>query len=373
MTDRLTRRAVLAVGLPTLLAAAAQQASQNSTGRAPVNKKPRTLPAVGEFFRFVDPATESTIVRLTSPTSASYLPAAGNRCVSLRERFLVFSSDRTGPLTPFAVDLRSGVLRPLAVTSQLLSSSLSLDATGRSLYFLDGTDLKQVAIGSKRVNVLAQGVTAFSVGTSLADLVVVREGRLEQLNGKADVLATDIASWCALRPGGGGCAFSRISGDQTEFWYAPIIRSAGASPKLLAKGRVSNPLWSPDGTSLLFLRQVPANDTLVSEIHQADPDTGLEQRVVPTSQFAAFAPNGDASVFVGASGSKAQPTIILLLRSPQRELTLCEHRASHAASVAPVFSPDSRRVYFQSDHEGKSAVYSVNTEALVEPTPPSAL
>jgi oligogalacturonide lyase len=55
-----------------------------------------------------------------------------------------------------------------------------------------------------------------------------------------------------------------------------------------------------------------------------------------------------------------------------RELTLCEHRASNPSAVSPVFSPDSRRVYFQSDHEGKSALYSVNVEKLVEPTPESA-
>jgi oligogalacturonide lyase len=73
-------------------------------------------------------------------------------------------------------------------------------------------------------------------------------------------------------------------------------------------------------------------------------------------------------MFVGASRSKAQPTIILLIRSVKRELTLCEHRASDPGSVHPVFSPDSRRVYFQSDHQGKSALYSVNVELLVEPT-----
>jgi oligogalacturonide lyase len=90
--------------------------------------------------------------------------------------------------------------------------------------------------------------------------------------------------------------------------------------------------------------------------------------VVSTSQFAAFAPNANGSVFVGASRSVAQPTVLLLLRTTAREFTLCEHKASNPATVSPVFSPNSQRVYFQSDREGKWALYSVNVEKLIEAT-----
>ncbi len=367
---------MIAAGFPTLLAAATQS-NKTQSNKTQSSKKSRALPAVGEFVRFIDPTTESMVVRLTNPASASYLPAAGNRFVSVRERLLVFSSDRTGRPAPFAVDLRTGVLRQLAVTADLHPRSLCLDAQGRSAYLIDGTDLKRVPIGSKKVEVLSRGVSAFSLGNTPSEVMVVKEGRLEQLNSQAGALANGVAPWCALRPDGTGCAFVRIGPDtggaadagEQEFWYVPLAGAPPVEPKLLAQGRISNPLWSPDGGPLLFLRQVPVNNTFVSEIHAVDPDTGLERRIAATSQFAAFAPNGDASVFVGASRSKAQPTIILLLRSPQRELTLCEHRATHPVSVDPAFSPDSRRVYFQSDREGKSALYSVNTEALVEPTP----
>jgi oligogalacturonide lyase len=71
---------------------------------------------------------------------------------------------------------------------------------------------------------------------------------------------------------------------------------------------------------------------------------------------------------VGASRSKAQPDIVLLLRDTRREMVLCEHRASRPESVTPSFSPNSQRVYFQSDHDGKSAIYSVNVEPFVEET-----
>jgi Tol biopolymer transport system component len=233
--------------------------------------------------------------------------------------------------------------------------------------------LKEVALANLKIRTLAEDVSAFSIGTSASAFIVVKQGRLEQIGGAALPLADNIGSSCGplVRPGGRGCFFARDvsteSTEEREFWYAPLLGQA-SKPVLLAKGRISNPIWSPDGRSLLFLREVQAN-VLLSELHEVVPETGAEQRLAPTSQFAAFAPNADASVFVGASRSKAQPNLVLLLRAVKREFTLCEHRASNPALVSPVFSPDSRRVYFQSDHQGKSALYSVNVELLVESTP----
>ena len=87
-----------------------------------------------------------------------------------------------------------------------------------------------------------------------------------------------------------------------------------------------------------------------------------------TSQFVAFGGNGDSSVFVGASGSKASPYVLLLVRSVKRELTLCEHRASDPALVNPMFSPNSQRIFFQSDRDGKMAIYAMVVEKLVAET-----
>jgi oligogalacturonide lyase len=36
--------------------------------------------------------------------------------------------------------------------------------------------------------------------------------------------------------------------------------------------------------------------------------------------------------------------------------------------VAPIFSPSSQRVFFQSDRHGKPAIYSMSVEKLVEQT-----
>jgi oligogalacturonide lyase len=353
----MTRRAVFAV-LPGGLVA---------VSNVPVRER-RPLPQVGEFLRFPDPATETLVVRLTSPATNSLLPAATNRFVSSKRRFLIFSSDRTGIPTPFQLDLRTGRLRQLAQTTDLIPHSLCMEENERSLYFIDRGALKEVSLANLKSRTLAEEVSAFTPGRSSSEFIVVRHGRLEQLDG-AGPLADNIGSSFGplLRPGGNGCFFTRnASTEEREFWYAPLPGSL-MKTMLLAKGRISNPIWSPDGRSLFFLREVESN-VLLSELREVVPETAAEQRVAPTSQFAAFAPNGDASVFVGASRSRAQPNVVLLLRAVKRELTLCEHRASRPASVSPVFSPDSRRVYYQSDHEGKSALYSVNVELLVEPT-----
>jgi len=47
---------------------------------------------------------------------------------------------------------------------------------------------------------------------------------------------------------------------------------------------------------------------------------------------------------------------------------LCEHKASRPEQTCPIFSPDSQRIYFQSDREGKPALYCVHVEKLVEKT-----
>lgn len=336
---------------------------------AHTGKKAPPLPHLGEFVPFADPVTETRVVRLTSLASTSWLPSPANRFVSVKDRFLVFSSDRTGRAAPFQLDLRAGLPHQLGETSALVPLSLCLDEKQKALFLLDGGALKEIALANRKVRTVADGLDAF-VSAPGGEFVVVRRKRLELLNA-GQLIAEDVGSLCLLRPAGDGVLFVREeSPEGREYWFT--LLAGQNKPVLLAKGRVSYPFWSPGGNSLLFLRDVPGASGFFSEIHEVPADGGGERCIAPTSQFASFSPNGDASVFVGASRSKAQPTVILLLRSAGRELTLCEHRASHPVSVSPVFSPDSRRVYFESDHQGKPALYSVNVELLVEPTAAAA-
>jgi oligogalacturonide lyase len=343
--------------------------------RPNLNKPVNQLPRAGEFFRFLDPVTETPVVRLTNPTAHSVLPAPTNRFISVRDRFLLFSSDRNGSFAPFQLNLRTAVLIQIGKPQNLGTESLCLNRKGSAAFLLDGDRLTEVILSNRRSRVIADGISSFSELDASSGpepkFVGVRQGQLVII-GSSDQppLAESVDDFCVARPGGAGCLFRRTLGpDQRQFWYAPISADRNNSaPVLLSEGAITNPVWTHDGQQLLFLRESVRNDTVVSEIRGVNPESKTEQVVARTSQFAAFSPNVDTSVFVGASRSKAQPTILLLLASPPRELTLCEHRARVASAVSPVFSPDSKRVYFQSDHEGKTALYSVNVEKLVEPT-----
>jgi oligogalacturonide lyase len=138
-------------------------------------------------------------------------------------------------------------------------------------------------------------------------------------------------------------------------------------PLRLAEGETGAATWSPDGRAVLYLNY-PADPRRLHNIREYTPDANEDKAVADTTQFVAFERNADASVFAGASGSKASPHVLLLVRAVKRELTLCEHRASDPAMVSPVFSPNSQHVYFVSDREGKPAIYSVAVEKLVEET-----
>ena len=59
---------------------------------------------------------------------------------------------------------------------------------------------------------------------------------------------------------------------------------------------------------------------------------------------------------------------MILLRATRRELTLCEHKARDTRTLAVVFAPNSQRILFQSDQQGKSAIYSMMVERFVEET-----
>lgn len=346
-----------------------------AAGLAAEGPKLPSFPSGGR--RYSDPSTDLDVYRLTDPAHSSTLPAYYGRAIARNGGYLLFTCDRTGSPQPFRLDLATGETRQLAETAGLDASTLTLTPDYRSFCYCAGRSLFLAALAGKlrevyRVPVGWERARGMAVGAAGATLVETGAGRwrlrlIPLGRGEARTLVESEAGIADPRP--------RPSHSETLYSLAGqglwlVGRDGHPNRRLhLAEGTVSAAIWAPGGRTLLYLLR-PSDPTQLHAIREHFPETGADRLVSKTSQFASFSANRDTSVFAGASENRASPLVLLLLRATGTERTLCEHRASDPASVCPVFSPNSQRLYFQSDREGKPAIYAMHLDKLVEDTAP---
>ena len=333
------------------------------------------LPSHRTTYR--DAATEFQVIRLTDPSYSSFLPASYGRFASRRRNFLLFWSDRTGSPQAFRMTLPGGEWEQLTDAAELDGASISILPDERSFCYFDGAVLRQASLSTLRGREIyrvpdgwrrGKGFSVTGDGVQATFVEVQGDTHRLRLVGIAKGEATtvvevgEVLSEPQPRPRRAAILYRRAE----RIWLAGYDGS-GNKPVETAPGGLGPALWAPDGRTVFYL-SYPQDSRALHAIREATPDANSDALVSPTSQFVNFGENPDASVFVGASGSKASPYVLLLLRVARRELTLCEHRASDPASVCPVFSPDSQQVYFQSDRDGKAAIYSIQVDKLVAKT-----
>lgn len=321
--------------------------------------------------KYSDSATELEVFRLTSPAVASFLPAPSLRVIARRGGFLVYASDRAGTPQLFRLDLKTGESHQLTEAAALDRLSFSLLPGDRSLCYFDGPSLCETLGRDREIYRTPEGWERGS-GFSLSDdgmnaaIVETHAGKfrlrlISLLKGAATtVLESDNEITAPqLRP-----RRAQILYQRDGLWLVNLDGKQNRKLKTESNGPV---LWTPSGRTFLYLH-LPESPRELNTLREHTPDENADKLLAKTSQFVAFGCNADASVFVGASRSKASPTILLLLRAARREFTLCEHKASNPAATAPVFAPDSQSIFFQSDREGKSALYRMKVNKLVEET-----
>jgi oligogalacturonide lyase len=327
---------------------------------------------------YPDPTTDFQVYRLTDPAYSSTMPAYYNRAIARSSGWMLFCCDRGGPPQAFRMDLKSGETRQLTETEGLDGASLTLLPDNRSFCFFAGRSLYLSNLGTLRERELYQvpegwqRCAGMSVGPDGKHAIIAeRRGQGSRLrmvslgHGAArtvaeapfeilDPIVRPIRAQILYRQGG------------EALW---LVNSDGKQGRRLrlAAGGIGPANWAPDGKTILYLN-LPEDRTQLNAIREHAPDANGDKLVAKTSQFVHFGCNSDTSVFVGASRNAASPTVLLLLRLTQRELTLCEHKASRPEMAAPVFAPDSQRIYFTSDRHGKPAIYCVHVERLVEKT-----
>jgi oligogalacturonide lyase len=328
--------------------------------------------------RYADPATELDVYRLTDPSYTSLMPAYYNRAIAKNSASLLFTCDRNGSPQVFRMDLKTAATRQLTDAKDIDPASVTLTPDNRSFCFFAGGSLQVVNLSSLRSREIYEvpegwdrcaGMTVGPDGThvtfaekqgagSRLRMVTLVQGAsrtiLEVPFEMSDPIPRPMRAQILYRQG------------EEALW---LVNSDGRQNRQVktAEGRVGPANWAPDGKTILYLN-FPADTKQLNNIRESTPDTNADKIVAKTSQFGHFGFNHDTSVFAGASRSVGSPYLLLLLRVTQRERTLAEHKASKVDLVAPIFSPDSQRVYFQSDRHGKPAIYDMHVEKLVEKT-----
>jgi len=352
------------------------------SGLAPwafAEQKGAVLPSA--WHRYSDPATELEVLRLTDPAHSCFIPAYYNGVLARHGGFLLYSSDDTGSPQACRMDLHSGESHRLTEAAQMDASSIAMLPDERSFCYWDGPALDQMAFSNLRMRQVYEVAAGWErcPGASIADdgtalIGESRDGasrlRVIGLQKGAARTVTEppwILSHPQARP-----KRAQVLDRQADqaLW---LVNSDGPQNRKLplADGSIGPARWSPDGRTVLYLN-FPSDPTQLHAIRECSPDQNTDKLVARTSQFAHFGCNTNTSVFVGASQNRAAPYILILLRLTRRELSLCEHRASNPAMVAPIFSADSQQIFFESDRDGKPAIYRVHVERLVEETEPES-
>lgn len=333
------------------------------------------------WHRYADPSTEFEVLRLTDPAHSSWLPAYYNRVLSRHGGFMLYASDDTGSPQACRMDLRSGESRRLTDAAQLDASSLAMLPDEHSFCHWDGPTLQHTMLGNLRTRQVYEVAEGWQrcPGASVADdgSALIGESRagasrlrvVGLQKGGARTVAE--ASWILSHPQARPRRAQILYRQADEALWLVNLDGTQNRKLPLAGGRIGPARWSPDGRTVLYLN-FPNDPTQLKSIRECSPDQNTDKLVARTSQFVHFGCNTNTSVFVGASQNRAAPHILILLRLTRRELSLCEHRASNPAMVAPIFSSDSQHIFFESDRDGKPAIYRIHVERLVEETEPES-
>ena len=361
---RWPRRAFLSL-LPTLL-------SGNQAGSV----KGRILEA--DWGRYPDPSTEFDVLRLTSAGYVSLLPSTPARAFGRKNDEVLYACDRTGSMQAHLMDIDTGRSRVLTAASELDPASLTFAPDSRTIYFFDGPRL----VALNPANLKEQVIYTVREGWSRTGPVAVSEDHLylyfvesqgsvcelRQLKRPRNDISTFASGQDGIldpTPNPKRDMILWLSEDG-RLWTSTITGEGKRALETPA-GKVLQAIWSPDGQAFTYLLQ-PADPRELVSIREQEIDSRADRFIAKTSQFACFNRNQNATVFLGASRNKAAPSILVLLRVTKREFTLCEHKTSNPGHAAPLFSPNSQRVIFESDRHGKQAIYTMKVDKLIEKT-----
>ena len=285
---------------------------------------------------------------------------------------------------PISMDLKSKESRQLTDAENLDPSSIALLANDRGFWHFDGPSLVETSFPALKPRVVYKVPEGFDKlpGASYSD-----DGRYAAFIEKSAsgyrlrLLHTQSGEAATLVESSGELSDPLLRPRDTSLLYRSkprtlehAVSDGKAKTADFAPGRrceTPQAQWAADGHAIEYLNR-PPDPRKLTALREWTPGTGAKQsedaKIADTSQFLRFHANVDDSVYVGASGSKASPYLLLLIRAARRELAVAEHRASNPALTAPSFAPNSQFVVFVSDRHGKPAIYWIAVDKLVSET-----
>lgn len=325
--------------------------------------------------RYLDGATEFEVVRLTDPARYSaHLPA---RAVPRRSDAVLYVSDRWNDSWQiFRADVKSGISGRLTDASKLNPDSVALLADDKTVVYADGDTLMTDNGGrDHQLSRLESGAQLVGrpAPTDDGTLLFWSEGgdsssvlKMLRLSKGTPEVVTEVKGRILAPQPNPKRATAVWTREDGSLW-ACAYDGTGVRRLNTPPGKVLQAHWSPDGQSILYLFAYE-DATKLNALREQELDSQKDRFVANTSQFVAFDANANATVFVGASRNKAAANVLLLLRATRREFTLCEHRSAQPDMVCPQFTPSSQRVFFESEKDGKPAIYTMSVEKIVEKT-----
>ena len=163
----------------------------------------------------------------------------------------------------------------------------------------------------------------------------------------------------ALSPDGKQIAVSRReaqpgSASKTSLWLLDLTRGGASTPFTFANSTNDNPVWSPDGSRIVFSSTRDGAPSLfqklASGVKNEEPLLNVQQALKPTS----WSRDGRFLLYT-AQGNAKSDLWILPMEGSKREPLLFQ--GTEFNESAAQFSPDGRWIAYQSDESGRDEVY----------------
>jgi Tol biopolymer transport system component len=146
-----------------------------------------------------------------------------------------------------------------------------------------------------------------------------------------------------------------ITASESSLWLADLARG-GATPLTTVHGRSDGPVWSPDGTRVVFTTDREGPDTVyIKTIGDASPEQAFYRSEVLFKGPAAWSPDGKWIVETELDARTSQDVYLLSATDPKQSIPFV--RSPMSDSGGPV-SPDGRWLSYVSHETGRREIYA---------------